>query len=158
MTTPKIYRATLENEEKAKQIVDEYCEELDIIVRDTPQGFLSYFTQESGLWLGEIDGKVAGCVILRPLSVPDKIPSEGRRIGEVKRLFVAPAYRKSGLAVLLMEALESFAAAQDYEWLYLDTKDDLLTAIRLYGRLGYEKCKRYNENPQATIFMRKRIL
>ena len=40
---------------------------------------------------------------------------------------------------------------------YLDTKDDLVGAIKLYDRLGYERCARYNDNPQATIFMRKRL-
>jgi hypothetical protein len=30
-------------------------------------------------------------------------------------------------------------------------------AIRLYDQLGYERCDRYNDNPQATIFMRKRL-
>jgi len=44
-----------------------------------------------------------------------------------------------------------------YEWLYLDTKDDLENAIRFCKRHGYECCDRYNSNPQATIFMRKQF-
>jgi hypothetical protein len=27
----------------------------------------------------------------------------------------------------------------------------------LYQRRGYEQCSRYNDNPQATVFMRKRL-
>jgi GNAT superfamily N-acetyltransferase len=42
--------------------------------------------------------------------------------------------------------------------LYLDTKDDLDPAIRFYQRHGYKRCGRYNNNPQATIFMRKRLV
>jgi hypothetical protein len=41
--------------------------------------------------------------------------------------------------------------------LYLDTKDDLDNAIRFYLRHGYKCCGRYNRNPQATMFMRKRL-
>ncbi len=42
-----------------------------------------------------------------------------------------------------------------YEWLYLDTTDDMVAAQRFYAALGYELTTRYNDNPQATIFMRK---
>ena len=42
-------------------------------------------------------------------------------------------------------------------WIYLDTYDDLKAAIALYIRRGYETCERYNDNPQATVFLRKQI-
>jgi len=41
--------------------------------------------------------------------------------------------------------------------MYLDTKDDLISAIKFYQRQGYEACERYNDNPQATMFMRKKL-
>jgi hypothetical protein len=53
--------------------------------------------------------------------------------------------------------LERHAIQLSYEWLYLDTKDDLTHAIRFYERHEYKRCGRYNSNPQATIFMRKRL-
>jgi len=31
-------------------------------------------------------------------------------------------------------------------------------AIRFYERHGFERCERYNENPQATLFMRKPLI
>jgi GNAT superfamily N-acetyltransferase len=68
---------------------------------------------------------------------------------------VADKYRRRGLAEALMQALETHALQVGYNAVYLDTKDDLHAAITLYGRLGYERCERYNDNPQATIFMRK---
>src|SRR2546428_7956690 len=61
-----------------------------------------------------------------------------------------------GLARLL-EELERFALGHGDEWLYLDTNDSLQAAIAFYERNGYFRCARYNENPQATIFMRKKL-
>ena len=38
-----------------------------------------------------------------------------------------------------------------------DSKDDLETAKRFYEASGYTHCERYNDNPQATIFMRRQL-
>ena len=35
--------------------------------------------------------------------------------------------------------------------------DAMQAARRLYERNGYERCERYNRNPQATVFMSKRL-
>jgi ribosomal protein S18 acetylase RimI-like enzyme len=56
-----------------------------------------------------------------------------------------------------MEALESDAREAGYAAVYLDSKDDLQTAIRFYEHRGYERIPRYNDNPQATVFMRRRL-
>lgn len=146
----KIYRATEADKSKARAIVDSYCEEIGVIVRDTPAGFDAYFSDGSGVWLAEKDGDVVGCIILRPIPIP------GEKAAEVKRLYVLPSARGERLADQLLLALHA-SAKERYEWLYLDTKDDLLAAIRFYRRHGYEDCDRYNDNPQATIFMRKRM-
>ncbi len=58
----------------------------------------------------------------------------------------------------MLLAFEDYAAAQGIGWLYLDTKQDLQAAIQFYERSGYRRCERYNDNPQATIFMRKQLL
>jgi ribosomal protein S18 acetylase RimI-like enzyme len=68
---------------------------------------------------------------------------------------VRPAYRNRSLAQQLLSELEKSAAELGYEWLYLDTTDEMHAAQRLYQRSGYQVCERYNENPQATIFLRK---
>jgi len=52
---------------------------------------------------------------------------------------------------------EEFARKAGLEWIYLDTYDDLKPAIAIYERRGYQRCERYNDNPQATLFMRKNI-
>ncbi len=76
---------------------------------------------------------------------------------EVKRLYVRPAFRGMRLAYALMQAAEEHARSEGILWLYLDTKDDLHAAIHFYLSTGYERCPRYNDNPQATLFLRKRL-
>jgi ribosomal protein S18 acetylase RimI-like enzyme len=102
------------------------------------------------MWLAYLGDEVVGCVVLRKL---DSIS----RAGECKRLYVRPSARGNRIADKLMDALEAFARGEGTEWIYLDTYDDLKTAIALYERRGYERCGRYNDNPQATVFMRKRV-
>ena len=76
---------------------------------------------------------------------------------ECKRLYVKPWARGRGIAGKLLDAQETHARKEGIEWIYLDSYDDLKTAITLYERRGYVRCERYNDNPQATLFMRKKI-
>jgi GNAT superfamily N-acetyltransferase len=105
----------------------------------------------NGFWFAEIDDGVAGCVSLRAL------PNAGPRASEVKRLYVRAAYRNRGVAGALMDAAEAFARSAGYDSIYLDTFEALAAAVHFYERRGYERIARYNDNPQATVFMRKAL-
>lgn len=132
-------------------IVSEYYEAVGVIARDDRLAFEEeYFGEGAGLWLARVDEEIVGCIGLHRLSQP-----EGS--GEIKRLYVRPGHRGQGIAEALLKALEEYAAQHGYIELYLDSKDDLESAIRFYRRHGYQPCERYNANPQATIFMRKRL-
>jgi ribosomal protein S18 acetylase RimI-like enzyme len=150
--TYSIRRATLEDLETAFPLVEEYFRDVGVLVRDTRAEFANYLrSDKGGVWLAVDREQPIGCIVLRSLaSVP--------RSGEIKRLYVRAAYRRQGLADRLLGALEQYAVRLPYEWLYLDTKDDLHSAIRFYRRHGYERCGCYNSNPQATVFMRKRLV
>jgi GNAT superfamily N-acetyltransferase len=107
------------------------------------------------LWLAQVGRQVAGCIALRPLHAREQT-------GEIKRLYVRPEFRGSGAALALLVALEQYAEAGGsewlgYEWLCLDSKDDLKPALRFYDRHGYEACEPYNCNQQATVFLRKAL-
>jgi ribosomal protein S18 acetylase RimI-like enzyme len=54
-----------------------------------------------------------------------------------------------------MDTLEAAARSANLRWIYLDSKDNFQAAIALYRRRGYTACPRYNQNPEATIFLRK---
>jgi ribosomal protein S18 acetylase RimI-like enzyme len=70
-------------------------------------------------------------------------------------MYVREAYRGLGIAQRLLEQAESFAKAAGYRRIFLDTTDEMRAAAGLYERNGYRRCPRYNQNPQATIFMSK---
>jgi ribosomal protein S18 acetylase RimI-like enzyme len=137
--------------DEAWAIVSEYYEAASVMVREDRGEFeAEYCADGAGVWLAGSGSNVVGCIALRPLEAPGCA-------GEVKRLYVKRAARGQGIAELLLAALEEYAVAAGYEWLYLDSKDDLEAAIRFYEKHGYVRCECYNDNPQATIFMRKQI-
>lgn len=76
------------------------------------------------------------------------------RIGEVKRLFVAPAARGRGLGALLMGELERIARGQGLSLLRLDTRHDLVESRRLYATLGYE-VPAFNDGQYAERWLAK---
>jgi ribosomal protein S18 acetylase RimI-like enzyme len=151
MTELRVWRAGERDRETAFQLVEEYNDAVDVLVRDSPDSFeQDYFRPGAGLWLAEAGKQVVGCIALRPLRTLEQA-------AEIKRLYVRPEFRGSGAALALLVALEQYAEASGYEWLYLDSKDDLKAALRFYDRHGYEACERYNRNQQATVFLRKAL-
>jgi len=80
-----------------------------------------------------------------------------RTIGEIKRMWVDPAWRGCGLAVRLLSALEARAAELGYTEVYLDTNASLTEAIAMYERAGYRAIERYNDNPWARCWFEKEL-
>lgn len=151
MAELRVIRAGKQDREAAFRLVEEYNDAVGVLVRDSPESFAKdYFGAGAGFWLAQADEQVVGCIALRPLKSREAA-------GEIKRLYVRPEFRGAGAAAALLTALERYAAEQGYHWLYLDSKDDLKAAVRFYERQGYRRCERYNENQQATIFMRKAV-
>src|SRR5512140_3425722 len=142
---------TIAEAEDACSLIEEYYEAVHVIARDDRAQILHYISDPASCILLAYDAAApVGCIVYRPL--PHMGPA-----GEVKRLYVRPAFRQRGIADRLLGALEQFASSQHAQWLYLDTTDDLKAAIAFYERHGYLRCDRYNDNPQATIFMRKKL-
>lgn len=57
--------------------------------------------------------------------------------GEVKRMYVDPAYRGSGVATRMLRVLEQDARDRGWDRLVLETGDTMLPAQRFYTREGY---------------------
>ena len=147
----RIYRVSETDKKIAYGIVEEYYRAASVVVQEDLQKFAAeYFEAGAGVWLADVGGDHVGCVALRRLK-------EKPGCGEVKRLYVRPAYRGQGIADLLLEAVEIYAKEFGDRWLYLDTAADMKAAQRFYERKGFLPCQRYNDNPQAAIFMRKAI-
>jgi GNAT superfamily N-acetyltransferase len=146
-----VHRATAPLADAAFALIEEYYEAVGVLVRDDRAALQHYLAApDSPIWIATVDALPAGCVMLRPLP---QIP----HAAEVKRLYVRPAFRGLRLAHALMQAAEQHARAEGFAWLYLDTKDDLHAAIHFYLGAGYQPCPRYNDNPQATLFLRKQL-
>jgi putative acetyltransferase len=146
-----IQKVSARNSGDALELIEEYYEEIGVIARDSRESVMQYVADpRSAIWVAYTGPRPVGCILYRPLTDP-------ANSGEMKRLYVRAAHRSKGIASRLLLALEEFSQAQKADWIYLDTKDDLKSAIVFYERHGYARCERYNDNPQATIFMRKRL-
>lgn len=151
MNTFSIEKAQDEDFAAAYRIVTEYYEAASVVARETQSEFRRYyFFSRGGFWLAHLNNRVVGCIALRELANPP-------RSGEIKRMYVQLAHRQHGIAQALLDTLESFAKEARYDWLYLDSAPGMDTAINFYKRHGYVPCDRYNDNPQANIFLRKQL-
>src|SRR3954471_3834999 len=57
--------------------------------------------------------------------------------GELKRMYVDPEYRGSGVSTLILQTLEDDARARGWVRVVLETGDTMLPAQRFYTRSGY---------------------
>lgn len=145
----KVRRIVLEDFNDAKSVFNEYFDAIAVMLRDDDLAIRNLISDPgSGIWIAYVDGVVAGCVALRRLPTIDGA-------AECKRLYVRQAFRRQGIAEALTAMMERDAITFGYRTIYLDSKDDLQAAILLYERAGYRRCSRYNNNPQATLFMSK---
>ena len=131
--------------DSVEAVVKRYYEDVGVVVLDSRSDLEHY-----DIWLARSDGEPVGCIFLRDLP---QIPGSG----EVKRMYVDPAYRGQGIGQGLLDALEQHARSLGLSWLYLDTREDLKTALSRYVNNGYVYCDRYNNNQEVTIFMRKQL-
>ncbi|MGA3126770.1 MAG: GNAT family N-acetyltransferase [Candidatus Korobacteraceae bacterium] len=146
-----VHRAAAQQADAAFALIEEYYEAVGVLVRDDRATLEHYLASpDSSIWIATVAAAPAGCVMLRPLP-------QIAHAAEVKRLYVRPAFRGLHLAHALMQAAEEHARRAGIHWLYLDTKDDLHAAIHFYLGAGYQSCPRYNDNPQATLFLRKQL-
>ena len=83
-----------------------------------------------------------GCVGLRLLS--DKA-------SEMKRLYIKPTYRGTGLGRLLAEKILRFAINRNYTKIMLDTLSSMESAQGLYSSLGFAKSAPYYNNPHPEV-------
>lgn len=101
-----------------------------------------YGAPRGALLLARVDGQVAGCCALRPLDRAD-YPNAA----EMKRLYVRPGFRGTGLGRRLAEAALDAARQRGYACVLLDTLSDMEAARALYEDLGFEEIPPYYHNP-----------
>jgi putative acetyltransferase len=108
-----------------------------------------YGTEGGALLIACIENTPAGTIALRRLN---------DRAGEVKRLYLRPAFRGRGLGRYLLENMVDRARAMGYEAIYADTLPGMTEALSLYARFGFEQVEAYaNEPTPGAIFLKLRL-
>ncbi|MDI2098395.1 GNAT family N-acetyltransferase [Ruicaihuangia caeni] len=103
----------------------------------------------SAFYLAYVDGMPAGCggvMCLGDESADAATGSDGGAFpagftdaAEVKRMYVSPAYRGTGIAPQLLAEIESFAREQGRTRLVLETGTGQPDAMRFYEREGFSR-------------------
>jgi len=138
-----------EDLERARALFDEYARAVD-----EPCCFVDFekelaalpgeYAPPAGrLYLARADGGPAGCAALRRLDAAR---------GEMKRLYVRPAFRGQNLGRGLAHAVIGAAREQGYARLLLDTLPSMREAIALYRTLGFREIAPYSSTPGAICF------
>jgi GNAT superfamily N-acetyltransferase len=141
-----------------------------------------YAPPDGRLLLAEYAGQIAGCGALHRVPSyesrvrsrePEMLPaantkqsyksvvspasgdSAEKRIGEMKRLYLRPAFRGKGLGRLLAERILQEARSIGYAKLRLDTVEPVMKdAVAMYRRMGFREIEAYRLNPMAgTLYM-----
>jgi ribosomal protein S18 acetylase RimI-like enzyme len=151
-----IQAVSSEQVERARQLFLEYANSLgfsldfqgfDDELKNLPG---AYAPPTGRLLLAYHDGRVAGCVALRPLD---------RQIAEMKRLYVRPDYRGKGVGRALVDGVIAEARNIGYERMRLDTIESSMTdAIALYRRRGFREIAPYRTNPVAGVLYLELLL
>ena len=98
-----------------------------------------YSPPSGRLLLAYLDDVLAGCIALRAV---DKSRCE------MKRLFVRPGFRGTGLGRVLVDAIINEARSIGYQSMCLDTLPGRMdSAIALYKKIGFQEIAPYYENP-----------
>jgi putative acetyltransferase len=152
-----IFQATTdEHIEAARTLFEEYAASLgfslcfqnfDQELKNLPG---DYAPPDGRLLLAVENDDLAGCIALRKL---------GDGACEMKRLFVRPACRATGLGRILVESLIDEARKLGYTQMRLDTIPGKMDkAIALYQSIGFVEIEPYCQNPvEGAKFMELKL-
>lgn len=114
----------------------------DTLVADAP----GFRPPEGAFLVAYSDGVAVACGAVQRLE---------NGMAEIKRMWVAPAWRGRGLGKRLLAELEAHAVTIGNGIIRLDTNSVLTTAIAMYRAAGYVEIERYNDNPFARHWFEK---
>jgi putative acetyltransferase len=135
----------------ARRLIREYARslEIDLSFQDFDREMATLpgeYVQPTGcLLLAVSGGTAAGCIALRRLE---------NSICEMKRMWVKPKFRGSGIGLTLATEVVGRARKMGYQTMRLDTLASMRSAIAIYQSLGFREISAYRYNPEAdAVYM-----
>lgn len=152
-----IQAQSLEEVARARELFEEYAAALGINLcfqnfdKELAELPGDYVPPNGRLFLAIEDDKTAGCVALRKIADDET----GDSVCEMKRLYVCPAFRGTGLGRTLTETIIQAAREIGYTRMRLDTLPGKMDrAIAMYESLGFTRIEPYYHNPvEGAAFM-----
>ncbi len=135
---------TEEDYETARKLITEYAESLDFSLEfqdfDTEIINLNrhYGPPTGFILLARFADQFVGVTCLRNL---------GDFVGEIKRMYIQPAYRGKGFGRKMLNKTIEEAKMMGYRYLRLDTVPDMESANELYRTTGFYEIEDYGYNP-----------
>jgi GNAT superfamily N-acetyltransferase len=116
------------------------------------------FDPPEGCFLvARLGGEPVACGGWRTLSHFVDAPADADDVGEIKRMYVTPGARGTGVAAALLAALEDAARERGMRRLVLETGLKQPEAIRFYEKNGYRRIPNYGyyrDEPDCVSFAR----
>jgi GNAT superfamily N-acetyltransferase len=137
-----------------QRLVPEYVAEIRALYPDWTPDVPPRMTAEDvdppgGRWLVAYrGGQPVGCAGLKRL---------GESTGEVKRVYVVPEARGTGVSRALLLRVEEIARALGYARLRMDTGARQPASVALFRSMGYQPIEDYNGNAVAAFWFEKRL-
>jgi putative acetyltransferase len=118
--------------ETAQRLIGELCAEMSARygAPPSPFSFAEAAVPRSIFLVARLRGEPIGCGALRPLD---------DHTAEIKRMYVAPAGRRQGVARRILAGLEDHAARLTYRAIRLETGVRQPEAQRLYESMGFRR-------------------
>jgi putative acetyltransferase len=109
---------------------------------DSEPGIAPSSADITAFFVAYLHGEAVACGGLRALSDEE---------AEIKRMYVAPAFRGRGVSVTVLKALEGFGRARGWSRLVLETGTEQPDALRFYEREGYARIPNFGDYAGSAL-------
>lgn len=113
---------------------------------NTEPGIAPSASDITAFFVAYVDDQAVGCGGLRELSGTE---------AEIKRMFVDPRHRGTGVSTAIVQELEDFGRARGWNRLVLETGDGQPDAVRFYEREGFTRIPNfgyYADQPRSLCY------